>query len=94
VKPNTQYIISFKGFASSNVPSMDVGFFGRKYSSTSPTGYDKTILIEGKKVLSSSQVYTVQAVFNTGDCEEGYLRFDNNGSTDVKTVACSSPKSK
>lgn len=84
VKPNTQYIISFKGFASSNVPSMDVWFFGRKYSSTSPTGYDKTILIEGKKVLSSSQVDTIQAVFNTGDCEEGYLRIDNNGSTDGK----------
>ncbi|MHC5566520.1 hypothetical protein [Pediococcus acidilactici] len=84
VKPNTQYSLSFKGFASSNVPSMDVFFLGRKYNSTASTGYDKAILIVGKKVLSPSQVDTVQAVFNTGDCEEGYLRFDNNGSTDGK----------
>lgn len=84
VKPNTQYSLSFKGFASSNVPSMDAWFFGRKYSSTASTGYDKAILIVNKKVLSTSQVDTVQAVFSTGDCEEGYLRFDNNGSTDGK----------
>ncbi len=84
VKPNTQYSLSFKGFASSNLPSMDVWFFGRKYNSTASTGYDKAILIVNKKVLSPSQVDTVQAVFNTGDCEEGYLRFDNNGSLDGK----------
>lgn len=84
VKPNTQYSLSFKGFASGNVPSMDVFFLGRKYSSTSSIGYDKAILIVDKKVLSPSHVDTVQAVFNTGDCEEGYLRFDNNGSTDGK----------
>lgn len=84
VKPNTQYSLSFKGFASGNVPSMDVFFLGRKYSSTSSIGYDKAILIVDKKVLSPSHVDTVQAVFNTGDCEEGYLRFDNNGSSDGK----------
>lgn len=84
VQPNTQYSLSFKGFASSNVPSMDVWFLGRKYNSTASTGYDKAILIVNKKVLSPSQVDTVQAVFNTGDCEEGYLRFDNNGSLDGK----------
>ncbi|KAF0446393.1 hypothetical protein GBO93_07015 [Pediococcus acidilactici] len=84
VKPNTQYSLSFKGFASNNVPSMDVFFLGRKYNSTASIGYDKAILIVNKKVLSPSQVDTVQAVFNTGDCEEGYLRFDNNGSLDGK----------
>ncbi|MGQ2357641.1 hypothetical protein [Pediococcus pentosaceus] len=84
VKPNTQYSLSFKGFTSSNVPSMDVWFLGRKYNSTASIGYDKAILIVGQKVLSTSQVDTVQAVFNTGDCEEGYLRFDNNGTTDGK----------
>lgn len=84
VKPNTQYSLSFKGFASSNVPNMDAWFLGRKYNSTASIGYDKPISIIDKKVLSTSQVDTVQAVFNTGDCEEGYLRFDNNGSTDGK----------
>lgn len=84
VKPNTQYSLSFKGFASSNVPSMDVFFLGRKYGSTASTGYDKAILIVNQKVLSPSNVETVQFTFNTGDCEEGYLRFDNNGSTDGK----------
>ncbi|MEE6729697.1 hypothetical protein PS421_08265 [Pediococcus pentosaceus] len=87
VKPNTQYSLSFKGFASRNVPSMDVWFLGRKYNSTSSIGYDKAISIVDKKVLSPSQADTVQAVFNTGDCEEGYIRFDNNGSTDGKDSA-------
>lgn len=84
VKPNTQYSLSFKGFASSNVPSIDVFFLGRRYSSTSSTGYDKAIKIIDNRKLNTSAVEYITATFNTGDCEEGYLRIDNNGSTDGK----------
>lgn len=84
VKPNTQYTLSIKGFASSNVTSMDIFFLGRKYNSTASIGYDKAIQIINQKKLSPSKTDSAQATFNTGECEEGYIRIDNNGSLDGK----------
>lgn len=82
VKANSKYVLSFKGFASSNVPGMDVWFLGRKYGSGAD--YDKTIKILGPKKLSPSSVEKVEMTFDTADCDEGYIRFDNNGSSDGK----------
>ena len=82
VKANSQYVLSFKGFASSNVSDMDVWFLGRKYGSSAD--YDKTIKILGPRKLSPSNVEEVEMTFNTVDCDEGYIRFDNNGSSDGK----------
>lgn len=82
VKANSKYVLSFKGFASSNVSDMDVWFLGRKYGSGAD--YDKTIKILGPKKLSPSSVEKVEMTFDTADCDEGYIRFDNNGSSDGK----------
>ncbi len=81
VKSNTTYSLSIIAFAGSNMSGMDIFFLGRKYGSTSSTGYDKAIKIVDNKKLNASAAEYVTATFNTGECEEGYLRIDNNGTT-------------
>jgi hypothetical protein len=81
VKSNTTYSLSIIAFAGSNMSGMDIFFLGRKYDSTSSTGYDKAIKIVDNKKLNASAAEYVTATFNTGECEEGYLRIDNNGTT-------------
>lgn len=84
VKSNTTYSLSIIAFAGSNMTGMDIFFFGRKYNSTNSVGYDKAIKIIDNRKLNASVAEYITATFNTGDCEEGYLRIDNNGSTDGK----------
>lgn len=84
VKSNTTYSLSIIAFAGSNMTGMDIFFFGRKYNSTNSVGYDKAIKIIDNRKLNASAAEYITATFNTGDCEEGYLRIDNNGSTDGK----------
>lgn len=84
VKSNTTYSLSIIAFAGSNMTGMDIFFFGRKYNSINSVGYDKSIKIIDNRKLNASAAEYITATFNTGDCEEGYLRIDNNGSTDGK----------
>ena len=80
VVPHTTYTISFYAFASVNVTSSDLYFLGRKKSSNND--FDYVINPIALRRYSPSQAEYVTATINTGDSEEGYLRFDNNGSTD------------
>lgn len=82
VKSNTTYSLSIIAFAGSNMTGMDIFFFGRKYNSTNSVGYDKAIKIINNRKPNASAAEYITATFNTGDCEEGYLRIDNNGSSD------------
>lgn len=80
VVPHTTYTISFYAFASVNVTSSDLYFLGRKKSSKND--YDYIINPISLRRYSPSQAEYITATINTGDSEEGYIRFDNNGSTD------------
>lgn len=80
VVPHTTYTISFYAFASTNVSSSDLYFLGRKKSSNND--FDYVINPISLRRYSPSQAEYVTATINTGDSEEGYIRFDNNGSTD------------
>ncbi|MGX9800076.1 hypothetical protein ACWYVZ_08575 [Pediococcus acidilactici] len=84
VKSNTTYSLSIIAFAGSNMTGMDIFFLGRKYNSTNSIGYDRAIKIIDNRKLNASAAEYITATFNTGDCEEGYLRIDNNGSSDGK----------
>ena len=82
LKRSTDYVISFKGFASANVSSMDLHVLGRRNNETS----DFTIftrpapLINGRR-LSGNELEVVKNIrFNSGEMDEAFLRFDNNGS--------------
>lgn len=80
VVPHTTYTISFYAFASANVTSSDLYFLGRKKSSKND--FDYIINPISLRRYSPSQAEYITATINTGDSEEGYIRFDNNGSTD------------
>ncbi len=88
VKRNTDYVFSFKGFMSWNVSSYDVWFLARKNGETSQFSYSKPI-ISGQRLSNGSLQYIKDIVFNSGDNDEAYIRFDNNGSNDSKnSVLC------
>ncbi len=83
VVPHTTYTISFYAFASVNVTSSDLYFLGRKKSSNKD--FDYVINPIAFRRYSPSRAEYITATINTGDSEEGYIRFDNNGSTDGKS---------
>lgn len=85
VERNTDYTLYFKGFNNSAITHMDVWFLKRVSGSTKE--FDSAqILVSGRK-LSISKAEDVSVTFNTGNYDEGYIRFDNNGSTTAGTQA-------
>lgn len=80
VKRNTNYTLSFYAFASGNTKNSDVYFLGRKSNETGGFTSAKAIIYERRFSPSNSEYVTV--TFNSGDNDSGYIRFDNNGSTD------------
>ena len=83
LKRNTDYVISFKGFASGNVSSMDLHVLGRRNNETSDfTIFTRPAPIINSRKLSPNGLEVVKNIrFNSGEMDEAYLRFDNNGST-------------
>lgn len=85
VERNTDYTLYFKGFNNSAITNMDVWFLKRVSGSTKD--FDSAqILVSGRK-LSTSKAEDVSVTFNTGNYDEGYIRFDNNGSETAGTQA-------
>ncbi|SFC85130.1 Carbohydrate binding domain-containing protein [Streptococcus gallolyticus] len=85
VERNTDYTLYFKGFNNSAITHMDVWFLKRVSGSTKD--FDSAqILVSGRK-LSISKAEDVSVTFNTGNYDEGFIRFDNNGSTPAGTEA-------
>lgn len=80
VKRNTEYTLSFYGFASGNVRSSDVFFLGRKTGETQNFTVVNQ-LINGRR-LSPHKAEYITVTFNSGEVDNGFIRFDNNGSTD------------
>ena len=80
LKRNTTYVASFKGFSSVNVSSYDVFILARKYGENNK--YTTVEHVVDAKRLSPSKVeYIKDLIFNSGENDEAYIRFDNNGST-------------
>ncbi|HEM4030594.1 TPA: phage tail protein [Streptococcus suis] len=80
VKRNTNYTLSFYAFAGSNVRHSDVFFLGRKSNETD--NFTSASKIIGSRRFSASKAEYVTVTFNSGNNDSGYIRFDNNGSTD------------
>ena len=81
LKRNTDYVISFKGFASWNTINMDVYVLGRRNNENNDFTIP-TLVVESRR-LSPERLETVKNIkFNSGQMDEAYLRFDNNGSND------------
>lgn len=85
VERNTDYTLYFKGFNNSAITHMDVWFLKRVSGSTND--YDSAQILVSSHKLSTSKAEDVSVTFNTGNYDEGYIRFDNNGSTTAGTQA-------
>lgn len=77
LEKNTDYTLNFRGFNNSALTSYDVFILGRRNGETQGFTIVKQ-LINGKK-LSTSDLESVSVQFNSGDIDNAYLRFDNNG---------------
>lgn len=77
LEKNTDYTLNFRGFNNSALTSYDVSILGRRNGETQGFTIVKQ-LINGKK-LSTSELESVSVQFNSGDIDNAYLRFDNNG---------------
>ena len=85
VERNTEYTLYFKGFNNWEITNMDVWFLKRVNGSKND--YDSAQqLVSGRK-LSNARAEDVSVTFNTGNYDEGYIRFDNNGTTRAGTSA-------
>lgn len=77
LEKNTDYTLNFRGFNNSALMSYDVFILGRRNSENQDFTIVKQ-LIDGKK-LSVDGLEEVSIQFNSGDMDNAYLRFDNNG---------------
>nr|WP_277755655.1 phage tail spike protein [Streptococcus parasanguinis] len=77
LEKNTDYTLNFRGFNNSALTSYDAFILGRRNGENRDFTIVKQ-LIDGKK-LSTSKLEEVSIQFNSGDMDNAYLRFDNNG---------------
>lgn len=75
---NTDYVLNFRGFNNSALTSCEVFLLGRKKGETQNYTVIKHLLKPTK--LSSRGVEDVSLTFNSGEIDNAYVRFDNNGS--------------
>ena len=85
VERNTEYTLYFKGFNNWEITNMEVWFLKRVNGSEND--YDSAQQLVAWRKLSTTKADDVSVTFNTGNYDEGYLRFDNNGTTTAGTDA-------
>lgn len=81
VKRNTDYSLNVSILAGGNLKGIDIYFLGRKSNETKT--FSKVVNIkhfDGSP--SASSVSKFHFTFNTGECDEGFIRIDNTGTTD------------
>ena len=80
VKRNTNYSLNISILAGGNLKGIDIYFLGRKSNETED--FSKVVNIkhfDGSP--SASSVTKYHFTFNTGECDEGFIRIDNTGTT-------------
>lgn len=80
VKRNTDYSLNISILAGGNLKGMDIYFLGRKSNETKD--FSKVVNVkhfDGSP--STSGVKKFHFTFNSGECDEGFIRIDNTGTT-------------
>lgn len=76
---NTDYVLNFRGFNNSALASYDVYILGRRAGESD--GFTIVKKVVSSKKLSTSRCEYVSVTFNSGEMDNAYIRFDNNGSS-------------
>ena len=74
---NTDYVLNFRGFNNSALVSYDVFILGRKKGETN--GFTIIKQVVSSKKLSTARCEDVSITFNSGEMDNAFIRFDNNG---------------
>lgn len=82
VKRNTDYSFNIQTFATGNIKGVDVYFLGRKSNEIDKT-FSKVINFKSHNGSPSvTGLVKWHLTFNSGECDEGFIRIDNKGTTD------------
>jgi phage minor structural protein len=80
VKRNTTYSFNIQTFATGNIKGVDIYFLGRKSNETGM--YSKAVRFKAHTGSpSTTQMVKWHLTFNSGECDEGFIRIDNKGTT-------------
>lgn len=81
VKRNTDYSFNIQLFATGNTRGVDIYFLGRKSNETDKT-FSKVVNFKSHNGSpSTGGVVKWHLTFNSGECDEGFIRIDNKGTT-------------
>ena len=81
VKRNTDYSFNIQSFASWNIKGVDIYFLGRKSNETNKT-FTKVVNFKSHNGSpSADRVIKWHLTFNSGECDEGFIRIDNKGTS-------------
>lgn len=81
VKRNTTYSLNIQSFATRSIKGVDIYFLGRK-SNEGDKDFSNVVKIKSHTGSpSTTQLVKWHLTFNTGECDEGFIRIDNTGTT-------------
>lgn len=84
-KRNTNYTMNLCWFASGNITGVSLLFLGKKTGETAD--YTKVVTIkELPNTPSASNLVKSSYTFNVGECDEGYIRIYNKGTSNSNTA--------
>lgn len=79
VKRNTDYSFNIQTFATGNIKGVDIYFLGRKSNETDKT-FSKVVNFKSHNGSpSTGGMVKWHLTFNSGECDEGFIRIDNKG---------------
>ena len=80
LKRNTSYTVSLTAFNTWNIKGATIYFLGRK-SGENQT-FTRVVTLADNVKFSSDEAVRKTYTFNSEECDEGFIRIDNNGTTD------------
>lgn len=81
VKRNTDYSFNIQTFATGNIKGVDIYFLGRKSNEADKT-FSKVVNFKSHNGSpSTTGLVKWHLTFNSGECDEGFIRIDNKGTT-------------
>lgn len=80
LKRNTSYTVALTAFNTWNMKGATIYFLGRK--SGENQSFSKVITLVENVKFSSDEAVRKNYTFSSGECDEGFIRIDNNGTND------------
>lgn len=80
LKRNTSYTVALTAFNTWNMKGATIYFLGRKAGENQT--FTRVVTLADNVKFSSDEAVRKNYTFDSGECDEGFIRIDNNGTTD------------